>query len=72
MRALGLSRPSNVRTLADKLIEASQKEGAALRRLRDRWQPDDTSLFEAVDRARAAATAIQKEVEDKIAGESSE
>lgn len=66
-QALGLSRPSSLRVVADKLIQASQEEAAALRRLRDRWQPDDTSLFGSVDQARAAATGIQKEVEDKIA-----
>ncbi len=33
---LVLSRPSSARGLADKLIEASQGEAAALRRLRDR------------------------------------
>ncbi len=66
-KVLALRRPSSLRTVADQLIEASQGEGAALRRLRDRWQPDDTSLLEAVDQARSAAAATQKEVEDKIA-----
>lgn len=66
-KALGLPRPSSLRTVTDKLIEASQGEGAALRRLRDRWQPGDTSLSEGVDQARSAAAVIQKEVEDKVA-----
>lgn len=66
-KVLALPRPSSLRTVADKLIEASQEEAAALRRLRDRWQPDDTSLLEAVDLARSAAAAVQKEVEDKTA-----
>ena len=47
-QTLSLSRPSSARRLADKLIEASQGEAAALRRLRDRWQPGDDSLLEAV------------------------
>ena len=63
---LSLSRPSSVRGLADKLIEASQEEAAALRRLRDGWQPGDTLLLEAVASKRVASAAAQKKVEDKL------
>ncbi len=63
---LSLSRPSSARGLADKLIEASQGEAAALRRLRDRWQPGDASLLEAVASKRVDSAAAQKGVEDKL------
>ena len=65
-QTLSLSRPSSVRGLADKLIEASQGEAAALRRLRDRWQPGDDSLLEAVASKRVDSAAAQKGVEDKL------
>ena len=65
-KTLSLSRPSGVRGLADKLIEASQEEAAALRRLRDNWQPGDTLLLEAVASKRVASAAAQKKVEDKL------
>ena len=63
---LSLSRPSSVRGLADQLIEASQGEAAALRRLRDRWQPGDASLLEAVASKRVDSAAAQKGVEDEL------
>ena len=66
-QSLTLSRPSGARGLADKLIEASQGEAAALRRLRDRWQPGDVSLLEAVATKRVDSAAAQKGVEDKLA-----
>ena len=66
-QTLSLSRPSGVRGVADKLIEASQEEARALRRLRDRWQPGDTSLLEAVASSRVDSAAAQKGVEDKLA-----
>ena len=64
---LALSRPSGARGLADKLIEVSQEEAAAFRRLRDRWQPGNALLLEAVASKRAAAAVAQKEVEDELA-----
>ncbi len=64
---LALSRPSSARGLADQLIEASQGEAAALRRLRDRWQPGDNSLLEAVASKRVDSAAAQRGVEDKLA-----
>ena len=65
-QTLSLSRPSSARRLADKLIEASQGEAAALRRLRDRWQPGADSLLEAVASKRVDSAAAQKGVEDKL------
>ena len=66
-QTLSLSRPSGARGLADKLIEASQGEAAAWRRLRDRWQPGDASLLETVSSQRVDSAAAQKGVEDKLA-----
>ena len=66
-QTLSLSRPSGVRGLADKLIKASQGEAAALRRLRDRWQPGNDSLLEAVASQRVDSAVAQKGVEDKLA-----
>jgi hypothetical protein len=40
--ARALPRPSAVRELADKLIQASGKEEDALLRLRDTWRPEDS------------------------------
>lgn len=61
-----LPRASNVRAMADKLVQAAEEEEKALRVLRDKWQPDARELFEAVDLQRSAATVVQKEVEDGI------
>ena len=65
-QAGGLPRASVTRDLADQLIEAAGNEATALRRLRDRWQPEDTSLFEAVASQRTAGRAAQKEVIDQL------
>ena len=40
--AAGLSRHPSVRGMSDQLIEAARQEEAALRRLRDTWQPGET------------------------------
>ena len=66
-QTLSLSRPTGTRGLADKLIEASQGEAAALRRLRDRWQPGNDSLLEAVATKRVESAVAQKGAEDKLA-----
>ena len=39
--AAGLSRHPSVRGMSDQLIEAARQEEAALRRLRDTWQPGE-------------------------------
>ena len=64
-RARELPRPS-VRGLGDKLIEAIEREEEAIRHLRDNWQPGDPAIFEEVDLQRAAAAALQKEVQDGL------
>ena len=62
--ARALPRSPGVRELSDKLIGAIEGEETALRQLRDTWQPDDPTVFEAVDTERSAALAIQNEVRD--------
>ena len=62
--AQGLSRGKTSSELADLLIEAAQEEEAALRQLRDRWQPGNIALFESVAEARANSALAQKEAED--------
>ena len=64
-KARELPRPS-VRGLADKLIEAIEREEEAIRHLRDNWQPGDPAIFEEVDLQRSAAAALQKEVQDGL------
>jgi len=61
-----LPRASSTRRLADQLIEAAENEEAGLRQLRDRWQPDSTAPFEAVDSARSKSLASQKTVADDL------
>ena len=63
--AQNLSRGMTSAELADLLIVAAQEEEAALRQLRDRWQPGNVSLFENVEQARAKSTLAQKSAQDK-------
>ena len=67
-RARDLPRASITRELADILIAAAEEEEAAFRQLRDRWQPNNISLFELVEQQRSAAAWAQKEVEDQAMG----
>ena len=65
--AHSLSRGSTtIRPLADRLIEAAEREEGALKILRDGWQPGDPSLFDLVDRERSEVLAIRKEVQDQL------
>ena len=64
-QARDLPRTSITRGLADILIAAAEAEEAAFRQLRDRWQPNNVSLFELVEQQRSAAARAQKEVEDQ-------
>ncbi len=63
-QARDLPRASVTRDLANMLIAAAEAEEAAFRQLRDRWQPNNISLFEAVEQRRSEAARAQKEVED--------
>ena len=63
-RARDLPRASVSKELADILIAAAEAEETAFRQLRDRWQPNIFSLFEAVEQQRSMAARAQKEAED--------
>ncbi|MCE2404682.1 MAG: hypothetical protein J4F43_05950 [Dehalococcoidia bacterium] len=61
-----LPRTTVTRELADILITAAEEEEAAFRQLRDRWQPDNLSLFELVEQRRSDAARAQRNVEDMM------
>ena len=63
-QARGLTRGTTSGELADLVIVAAENEEAALRQLRDRWQPNNVSLFENVEQHRAQASQAQKSAED--------
>ena len=63
-QARNLPRTSVIREPADTLIAAAEEEEAAFRQLRDRWQPDNLSLFELVEQRRSDAARAQRNVED--------
>ncbi|MDE2837178.1 MAG: hypothetical protein OXL97_06675 [Chloroflexota bacterium] len=63
-QARDLPRAIVTREFADIVIAAAEDEETAFRRLRDRWQPDETALFEQIEQRRADAARAQKEVED--------
>lgn len=65
-QARNLPRSSATRSLSDQLIKAGEDEGEALRQLRDKWQPGNTSLFDDLETQRSAAAAAQQEVLDKL------
>lgn len=67
-QARSLPRAPLTKDLADSLISAAAAEEAAFRELRDRWQPNAVSLFEAVEKRRAEAGSAQKGAEDVVIG----
>ena len=64
-RARELPRASVTHELADTLIAAAEAEAGAFRQLRDRWQPNSPSLFEAVERQRAQAGRARNQALDR-------
>lgn len=60
-----LPRATVTREIADIVIVAAEDEEAAFRQLRDRWQPDDVSLFEQVEQRRDGSAQAQRNVEDR-------
>ncbi len=64
-QARDLTRGSTSGELADLLITAAEEEEAALRQLRDHWQPNNVSLFENVEQQRAMSSQAQKSAEDR-------
>ena len=63
-QARDLPRSRVTKEFADILIEAAEAEETAFRRLRDRWQPNNLSLFEVVEQERSNAARAQNEVKD--------
>ena len=63
-QARNLPRGVRARELADLLIQAAELEEAALRQLRDRWQPGSIALFEAVARERSESARARNSVRD--------
>ena len=64
-QARDLPRTATTREMADILIEAAGAEETAFRQLRDRWQPNNVSLFEVVEERRSEAAMAQKQAEDQ-------
>ena len=64
-QARDLSRGSTSGELADLLIASAEEEEAAFRHLRDRWQPNNVSLFENVEQQRTKSSQAQKSSEDR-------
>ena len=64
-RARDLPRASVTFEMADTLITAAEAEAAAFRQLRDRWQPNSPSLFEAVEQQRVQAGKARNQVQDQ-------
>ena len=64
-QARNLTRAQSTQELADTLIVAAEAEETALRQLRDRWQPNNVALFEAVEQRRSDASHAQKDAQDR-------
>ena len=61
-----LPRDAFVRELADIVVQAAEKEEEAIRLLRDTWEPDDPTVFGAVDTQRSEASGLRRQVQDEI------
>ena len=64
-QARNITRAQSTGELADTLIVAAEAEETALRQLRDRWQPNNVALFEAVEQRRSDASHAQKDAQDR-------
>ena len=65
--ARDLPPSKTTRELAELLVDAAEQEEEAYRRLRDRWQPNNLSLFEAVEQHRTQSADAQQRVANGIA-----
>ena len=63
--ARSLPRTASTKELADLIIPAVEGEEGALRTLRDRWLPGNSSFFESVEQRRTTASDAQKATEDR-------
>ena len=64
-QARNLTRTQTTGDLADILIAAAEEEEAAYRQLRDRWQPNNVALFEAVETQRTEAAQAHAQAADR-------
>lgn len=64
-QARNLTRAQTSGELADILIAAAEAEEAAYRQLRDRWQPNNVALFEAVETQRTEAAQAHAQAADR-------
>ncbi len=65
--ARNLPPTSTTGELTDILIQAAEQEDQAYRTLRDRWQPNNLSFFQAVEQRRTQSADAQKRVANRIA-----
>ena len=63
--ARSLPRTASTKELADLIIPAVEGEETALRVLRDRWMPGNSSFFESMEQRRTASSDAQKATEDR-------
>ena len=57
-----LPRATVLQPMGELLVEAAQREEAALRELRDGWQPFDPQVYQALDQQRSAAGKLRRQV----------
>ncbi|MBI4307519.1 MAG: hypothetical protein HY684_01790 [Chloroflexi bacterium] len=65
-RLQGLPRSSLVIPVAEALVQAADREGSAMERLRGRFKPDDSALFESFERDRRLAAAERRKAVDRL------
>ncbi len=63
---LKLPRQAVLRDLADQVNQASEKQEAAMRQLRDGWQPANPASYETVEAEGAAAARMWLEAQDGL------
>ena len=66
VEARDLPRLTVSQNLVDIIIAAVEAEDEAFRLLRDRWQPNNLSLFEAVEQRRTETAHAQRTVQDLV------
>lgn len=61
-----LPRPSLVRAVAENLVQAAEKEEAALSALRAGWRPGDEAAFQKYEGERTAAAKLRREAANRL------
>ena len=67
-----LPRTATTNEPADLIAAAADQEETSFRHLRDRWQPGNVALFEAVEQARVGGASAQNDVRDLVAAKQDE